>query len=287
MIDDTTLEQLIKYSNGPLAVLFACLLLQKRHDYTYITEENLAHITGRTDKTIRGHMHQLAIIGFATHTTHGWILTTLGRMQLLEVAQIEPNNSDFLLNGTGNLPVKVTGDLPDEDLKTGKLATNGTPPVKITGDESVVVVLKDLKDLKDLKTQQQQKENLPVKITGDFEIDRSLKIGEQLCQTAKIVLGDEIWPDKVLSWLKDYETRRKYHPENTLKGLTIITSWIAQLHDSPPDNVSSSLSAIVAANVTRNRKPLTKYLENCWEYLPDEFIDQMSVCAQTLEDELA
>lgn len=288
-MDNHSMEQLVKSSNGPLAVLFACMLLQKQKDMTFFSEEDVAHIMGRTDKTTRGHMRQLAQIGFITRTSQGWILTTLGRQQLLEVAQVqqlEPTTCESLPDGTGknyryerDVPVNITGETPDDHLSTGKSyrwsPMDGGLPVKITGnDDSVNVVVVNNND-SCIDSQQQQLTPQPVKITGDPEIDRVLKIGLVLCRAASAMLQDEIWPDRVLDWLEQYETRRRFHPENTVHGLAIIAGWIAQIHEFPPANVRNSLSAIVASNVINHRLPRKEYLNRYWEYLPESFTDQV------------
>lgn len=271
MIDDITLEQLIKTSNGPLAVLFACLLLQKQKDVTIISEESIAKIMDRTEKTVRGHMHQLAEIGFITRTSRGWVLTTLGRMQLLEVAQYQIGS----------------GDLPDATGKNYRYdPENGIQPVKTTGDDSVVVVIKDLNDFKESFNSQQQQNNFsPVKITGDEdpEIDRILSIGECICRAANIYLDTEIWPAKMLAWLKKYETRRSFHPENRIHGLSIICGWMAQIHERPPANIKSSMASIVISNVISDRMPQANYLNNYYNYFSDVLIDRILESVYCLE----
>jgi hypothetical protein len=265
-----TMERLIRTSNGPLAVLFACLLLQNRNK-TYFTEEEISFIMERTEKTIRGHMRQLAEIGYITRTRHGWTLTVLGRQQLLEVSQ-------FQLAPGENEPVKITGGEDAGEESTGKNYRCGTidpgKPVKITGENPVVVVFnKDLKDFKDLNKQQQHLSDEPVKITG--EIDRILLIGRKICDSADMILDAPIWPSKVLAWLEKYEDRRQYHPENKIQGLSILCGWIAQLHKQPPSNIRSSLASIVAADVTYGRLPQRKYLEKYWQSFDRKFCTEL------------
>jgi hypothetical protein len=194
----------------------------------------------------------------------------MGRQQLLSVTIRIGQNSDALPEFE---PVNFTGSAEEEVKRTGKNYRFGKSkclePVNFTGSDPVVVVNNLKQDSVLVLTQQQQHET--VKIT----VSKTETVARKICQAAALLLGEEIWPEKVIRWLETYERRRACHPELEMPaGLTILAGWIVQLHAKPPRQYDS-LAAICAANVIGGRMPREEYLTRWWTYTGEEFNNRL------------